>query len=346
MKIGLVDYALYMPEKRMSAEELSPLVNVPADVLREKMGIHQKRVGGREDQPGRMAVKCCKSLLEKTNFDPLEVDMILYAGETYAEYVCWTVGIMIQEEIGAKNAYAWDLSFRCAGLPLAMKVAKDMMRSDQKLKNVIVCGGNNNAQLVDYQDPFQSFMFNLGPGAFATLLRQGHESNEILDTGIITDSQFHSDVIGLTGGSLNPLTQEMVMEMAKDPEKTRKFNLVTLPEPESMKKRLAEASLPNFVGAVRMACAHSGIRPADIDFIGVVHIGNRAHYALLDELGIDREKTVFLWDDGHCGQADPIISTDYGIAQGKVKDGDLVAWVGAGTGYAFGCTIVRWGKRQ
>ena len=343
MKIGIVDYTLYMPEKRMSAEELSPLVNVPAEVLREKMGINQKRVGGREDQPGRMAANCCKSLLKKTGFDPLEVDMILYAGETYAEYVCWTVGIMIQEEIGAKNAYAWDLSFRCAGLPLALKVAKDMMRSDQKLKNVIVCGGNNNAQLVDYSDPFQSFMFNLGPGGFAVLLRKGQGRGEILDTAIITDSQFHSDVIGLTGGSLNPLTQEMVAEMAKDPEKTRKFNLITLPEPERMKKRLAEVSIPNFARAVRMACAQSGIKPADLDFIGVVHIGNRAHYALLDELGIHREKTVFLWDDGHCGQADPIISMDYGIAQGKVKEGDLVAWVGAGTGYAFGCTIVRWG---
>ncbi|MCL2580762.1 MAG: 3-oxoacyl-ACP synthase [Oscillospiraceae bacterium] len=344
MKIGLVDYALYLPEKRITAEELSPLCNVPAEVLREKMGIHQKRVGGKDDQPGRMTVKSCKSLLEKTGFDPMDVDMILYAGETYAEYVCWTVGIMIQEEIGAKNAYAWDLSFRCAGLPLALKVAKDMMTADKKLKNVIVCGGNNNAQLVDYQDRFQSFMFNLGPGAFALLLREGHDQNEILDTGIITDSQFHSDVIGLTGGSLNPLTQEMVMEMAADPEKTRKFNLTTLPDPESMKKRLAEASLPNFAKAVRLACDYSGVTPADLGFIGVVHIGNRAHYALLDELGIDREKTVFLWDDGHCGQADPLIAMDYGISGGKVKDGDLTALVGAGTGYAFCCTIIRWGK--
>ncbi|MDR2183555.1 MAG: 3-oxoacyl-ACP synthase [Clostridiales bacterium] len=343
--IGIVDYTTYTPEKTMTAEELSVLTNVPADVLQEKMGIRRIHIGdGVNDQPGRMAVRCCRALLDKTGHDPLDIDMILYAGETYAEYICWTVGIMVQEAIGAKNAYAWDLSFRCAGLPLALKIAKDMMTADKKLKNVLVCGGNNNAQLVDYKDPNQSFMFNMGPGAFAMLLRGGHKENQVLSTGIITDSQFHSDVIGVTGGSLHPLTQEMVIEMANDPEKTRHFNLLTLPDAAGMKKRLAEASLPNFAGCVRMACGQSSIQPNDIDFIGVVHIGNRAHFALLKELGIGEEKTVFLWDDGHCGQVDPLLALNYGLGEGKVKDGSIVALVGAGTGYAFGCTLLRWGR--
>jgi len=308
------------------------------------MGINKKHVGEKEDQPGMMALKCCNELLAKTSFDPISIDMILYAGETYAEYVCWTVGVMIQEKIGAKNAYAWDASFRCAGLPLGLKVAKEMMYADEGLKNVLVTGGNNNCQLVDYKDPAQSFMFNMAPGAFAILLRRDYDRNLVLDSGIVTDSGFCNDVIGMTGGSLEPLTQEMVDEMAKDPEKTRRFSLLTLPDPKGMKARLAEASLPDFSKTVRLACKRSGIEPGDIGFIGVVHIGNRAHYALMDALGIDREKTVFLWDDGHCGHADPLIAMDYGIKKGKVKDGDLVAFVGAGTGYVFGCTIVKWGK--
>jgi len=343
-KVGIVDYTLYTPEKTITAEELSPLVNVPAEVLREKMGINKKHVGGKDDQPGIMALKCCNDLLAKTGTNPLDIDMILYAGETYSEYVCWTVGVMIQERIGAKKAYAWDLSFRCAGLPLGLKVARDMMYADDGLKNILICGGNNNCQLVDYKDRFQTFMFNMSPGAFATLLRRDYDRNLVLESGIFTDSGFCNDVIGVTGGSLNPLTQEMVLEMAQDPEKTRRFSLLTLPDPEGMKKRLAEASLPDFSGTVELACKRNGIKTGDIDFIGVVHIGNRAHFALLDTLGITHEKTVFLWDDGHCGHADPLISMDYGIKEGKIKDGDLVALVGAGTGYVFGCTIVKWGK--
>ncbi|MCL2203390.1 MAG: 3-oxoacyl-ACP synthase [Defluviitaleaceae bacterium] len=341
---GIVKYTTYTPENTMTADALSQLTGVPADVLREKMGIRRIHVAGPEDQPGAMAVQCCRRLLTETGMNPLDIDMILYAGETYAEYVCWTVAIKVQEEIGAKNAYAWDLSFRCAGLPLALKVAKDMMTADASLKNVLVCCGNINAQLVDYKDPSQTMLFNMGPGAFALLLQQGYGANEVLGTGIITDSQFHSDVIGLHGGSLNPLTQEMVMEMASDPEKTRKFNLLSLPDAAGMKKRLGEASLPNFANCVRLACEKSGIQPGDIDFIGVVHIGNRAHYGLMKELGIAEEKTVFLWDDGHCGQVDPLLALDYAIAQGLVKEGSFVALVGAGTGYAFACTIIKWGE--
>lgn len=344
-KVGIVDYTLYTPEKTMTAEELSPLVNIPAEVLSEKMGIRKIHVGGKDDQPGSMALRCTKELLDKTGFPAEEIDMILYSGETYAEYICWTVGIMIQEEIGAKNAYAWDLSFRCAGLPLSLKVAKEMMYADEGLKNVLICGGNNNAQIVDYKDPNQSTMFNMSPGAFAMLVRRDYDQNLILDTGIMTDSQFCNDVIGVTGGSLNPLTQEMVEEMAADPEKTRRFNKLSVPDGANMKKRLGAVSLADFTGTVRLACKRNGIETSDIDFIGIVHIGHRAHYAIMDDLGIDREKTVFLWDDGHCGHPDPLIAMDYGIKEGKVKDGDLVAFVGAGTGYAFGCTIVQWGKK-
>ncbi|MDL2324687.1 3-oxoacyl-ACP synthase [Ruminococcaceae bacterium OttesenSCG-928-A16] len=345
-KVGIVDYTLYTPEQTITAEELAPLVNVPADVLRNKMGINKKHVGGPDDQPGIMATKCATQLIEKTGFDPKDIDMILYAGETYAEYICWTVALKVQNEIGAENAYAWDLGFRCAGLPLGLKIAKEMMYADKNLKNVLVCGGNNNCSLVDYKDPLQSFMFNMSPGAFAALLRRDYDQNLILDSGIFTDSSFYDDVIGVTGGSLNPLTQEMVEEMAKDPEKTRRFSLLTLPDGAGMKKRLGERSLPDFIKTVNLACKRNGIQSSDIDFIGLVHIGNRAHYALMDSLGIDHEKTVFLWDDGHCGHADPLLALNYGIKEGKVKDGDLCALVGAGTGYVFGCTIVQWGKAQ
>ncbi len=73
-KVGIVDYAIYTPGETITAEELSPKVHIPADVLRNKMGINKIHVGTREDQPGNMALKCCQNLLEKTKFDPLEID--------------------------------------------------------------------------------------------------------------------------------------------------------------------------------------------------------------------------------------------------------------------------------
>lgn len=344
VQVGLVDFVTYTPKETMDAAELSALVDIPADVLEHKMGIRRIHVGAPEDQPGGMALRCSQDLLDKTGFPSEALDMILYAGETYAEYLCWTAGLMIQGELGASNAYAWDLSFRCAGLPLALKTVRDMMQVDASLKNVLVCGGNKNCQLVDYQDPYQSHMFSMGPGGFALLLRRDHPQNVLLDTGIFTDPSFCNDIICPTGGTLNPLTQEMVMAMAKDPEQTRRFNKLTLPDGKNMRARLRQVSQQNLIHTIQLACTRSGVIPQDIGFIGMVHIGNRAHYALLDTLGINAEKTVFLWDDGHCGQADALLALGYGIKQNKIKDGDLVALVGAGIGYVYGCTLLQWGQ--
>ncbi len=339
-KVGVVDYTVYTPEKTITAEELAPLVNIPANILRDKMGINKKHVPGPDDHPGIMATKCVKELIAKTGLDPLDIDMILYAGETYCEYTCWTVAIKIQNEIGADNCYAWDLSFRCAGSPLALKVAKDMMYADDSLKNVVICGGNFNSNLIDYQKPEQSFMFNMSPGAFALLLKRDHDENELLGSGVITDHVFNMDVVGLTGGTMNPISQEII----DDPEKLRTFPLISVTDPEGMKKRLGARSLPDFTGAVRIAAEKSGVQTSDIDFLTCVHINPKAHYAILADLGIKKEGTVYLSDDGHCGHADPFIAHKLGQEQGLVKDGTLCAWLAAGTGYAFACSLIRWGK--
>lgn len=340
--VGILDYSIYLPEKTITAEELSPKVNIPADILRNKLGINRKYVGGPEDHSGMMATKAAKDLLKKTNLDAKEIDMILYAGETYAEYVCWTVAIKVQNEIGADNAYAWDLSFRCAGTPLALKVAKDMMYADDSLNTVLIVGGNTNAYLIDYEDPFQSFMFDMAPAGLAMVLKKGHGQNKLLGSGIITEHVFCDDVLGKYGGTLNPITEDI----AKDSEKLKKAKLITVTDPEGMKKRLSEKSIPAFTSAVRKALKASGLEQTDIDFIAINHMNPKAHFLIMDELGIDKEKTVYLSDDGHCGHADQLIALRHGINQGKIKDGSILALLGAGTGYAFACSIVRWGNKD
>ncbi|SHH34630.1 3-oxoacyl-ACP synthase [Clostridium grantii] len=340
--VGVLDYSIYLPEETITAEELSEQVNIPAKILREKMGINKKHLGGPEDHPGIMATKAYKALLEKTKINPKEIDMILYAGEAYSEYICWTVGIKIQNEIGADNAYAWDLSYRCAATPLALKIAKNMMYADETLNTVLIAGGNSNAYLIDYKDPNQSFMFDMSPGGFALILKRDHFENELLGSGIVSDHVFCDDVKGKYGGTLYPITEEI----ASDPEMLRKAKLIDLPDPEGMKKRLGERSLGDFDLAVRKALKASNLNERDIDFIGINHIGPRAHYAIMAGLGIDKEKTVYLSDDGHCGHVDQFLALDYGIKEGKVKDGTVCALLGAGTGYAFACSLVRWGKIQ
>ena len=97
--VGIVDYETYLPEETINAEELSKLVNIPPEILRDKMGINRKHVGGPEDHAAMMGTKASKALLKRNNINPNDIDMILFAGETYCEYVCWTAAIKIQNEL-------------------------------------------------------------------------------------------------------------------------------------------------------------------------------------------------------------------------------------------------------
>lgn len=340
IKIGIVDYELYLPEKKITAKELSEIVKIPENIIIEKMGLNEKHVGGPNDHAAMMATVSAKKLIERIGIDPLEIDMILFAGETFTEYVCWTAGIKVQNEIGADNAYAWDLGFRCAGTPLALKVAKDMMLNDEDLNNVLVVGGNTNAYLVDYEDMDQSFMFNMSPAGFAMMLKKGLDKNLVLETGVLTDHVFSDDVIGKFGGSLYPITEEI----ACDNEKLKKARLLHLPDKEGMKERLKTRSLPNFVNAVKTSARKSNVPLSEIDFIGISHINPKAHKAILTELGLEDEQSEYLRYNGHCGHADQLLALDYGIKDGRVKDGTICALLGAGTGYGFACTLVKWGE--
>ncbi|SMB99231.1 3-oxoacyl-[acyl-carrier-protein] synthase-3 [Thermanaeromonas toyohensis ToBE] len=332
--VGLVDFEIYLPDTFMDASELAKLTGIPENVIREKLGVNRKPVGGPDDHCVTMAIKAAKKLLDKTGISPEEIDLIIYPGEEYKEYICWTGSIKIQKELGAYNCWAFDISYRCAATPLALKLAKDLILTNDDINTVLIAGGNTNAYLVNYEDPNQTFMFDMAPSGHAAIIKRGYEKNLILGTGIHTEPIFADDVIPLLGGTKYPITHENLDKYG--------WKLV-LPDPERMKRDLAERSLPAFIKPVDIALQKSGLTRADIDYLAIIHIKRSAHEAILQELGLRPEQSVYLEDYGHTGHTDQYLSLQLALEQGKVKPGDHVVFLGAGTGYAFTATVIRWG---
>ncbi len=333
--VGMVGWGLYLPEKFITAEELSPQVNIPANIIKEKLGFDRKPLGGPDDHCVTMGIKAARQCLEKTGTDPRAIDLILWAGEDYKEYVCWTAAINVQESIGAANAWAFDLALRCAGTPLALKVAKDLMFADPELNTVLIVGGNTNCYLVDYRNQLHSFLFDMAPSGLAMLLRRDWPENRILESHIITESCLTMDCVGMVGGSKNHLTHDDVDDLG--------WKLVVA-DPAGMKQRLSEKSLPAFVGAVRGALRRSGLTEKDIGYVCPVHSNPKAHKFILDELGVSEDKGAYLRQYGHCGHGDHIIGLEMGLREGKIGAGTNVVFLGAGTGMAFSATVIRYGK--
>jgi len=333
--VGLVGWGLYLPENFITAEELSPQINIPVHIIKEKMGFDRKPIGGPEDHCVAMGTKAAQQCLARTGIDPQDIDLVIWAGEDYKEYICWTASIAVQESIGASNAWAFDVALRCAGTPLALKVAKDMMFANPELKTVMIVGGNTNCYLIDYRRPEQSFMFDMAPGGLAMLLQRDWPENRILESHVITESSMEMDVVGIKGGTKNPLTREDVDQQGWK---------IVVTDPAGMKVRLGEKSMPAFTGVVRGALKRSGLKEEDIGYVCPVHINPKAHKAILADLGVTEDKGAYLQQYGHCGHADQIIGLEKGIQEGKITEGTNVIFLGAGTGYAFSATVIQWGK--
>ncbi|MFN3596521.1 MAG: 3-oxoacyl-ACP synthase [Rubricoccaceae bacterium] len=339
--IGIVSMGMHLPEGVMTAAEIADASGLPEWVVREKLGIERKYVAGPDDHPNAMAIAAARDCLARADIDPAEIDVVLSTTEEWREYLMWTCGIHIAHEIGATNAWGMDVHMRCCTTIAALTTARDLMRGSDDIDTVLIAGGYNVSRFVDLTNRRTSFMFNIGAGAGALLLRKGHDRNHVLGTHLVSDGSMSTHVIIPASGTRAHPTDAAVAEGRF------MFDLV---EPEAMKARLGAVSMDTWVRCVDEALRKSGPGPdgrpltrADLGFLDLVLVKPSAHQEMLDRLGLTWEQSVYLNTYGHIGEQDSIIALIEGERQGRLEDGTLVAVVGAGIGYVWGAAIVRWG---
>lgn len=336
-KAGIVDFEIYLPEQFISAEELSPLVNIPVNVIKEKFGFNRKTYPGPDDHSVYMATQAAKRLLDRTGTDPGEIDLIIFTGEEVKEYFCYTGSIKIQKELGISNDTCWafDVAYRCAATGLGLKVAKEILMCNEDIETILYTGGNENGTLIQYDDPNSAFMFDMCPSGHAALIKKGYDKNLILGSGIHVEPSMVDDVVCTYWGTKNKITHALI--------DADKYFRVYVTDPEGMKARLAKAGLNCWTRPVDIALKNSGLQRADIGFLSNVHIKPSSHKAIMKELGLAEGMDEYLQDYGHTGHTDQWLSLQLGLQSGKVQAGTNVCFLGAGTGYAFTSSVIRWG---
>jgi 3-oxoacyl-[acyl-carrier-protein] synthase-3 len=348
--VGIVSIGTYSPEGYLTSEEIAEATGLPEWVVRDKLGIHQKHVGGPDDQPNEMGIKAALDCLENSGIDPKEIDVVLNTTEEWREYLLWTSGIHMAYEIGATNAWAMDVHARCATTVGAMKMARDMILADPEVNTVLIAGGYRVSDFINFKNPRTSFLWNIGSGGGAMLLRKNWPRNHVLGAHLMTDGFMSKHVIVPASGTAcfpNPQAMSNPQDVS---EEDFYFDLV---EPEAMKNRLNEVSMDNWVHCVDEALRKSGPKPdgtpytkADLDFLNMVLIKPSGHREMLERLGLTEAQSVYLSDIGHTGEQDAMFGIREGLKQGRLKDGDLMAIVAAGIGYVWAAGIVRWGAEN
>lgn len=333
--IGIAGLAMYVPETFITSAEIGREAGIPQEIVEQKLGITRKPVPGEADHSCAMGIRAAREAIRRAGIDPLEIDLVIYIGEEYKEYPVWTAALKLQQEVGALNAWGFDAALRCSTAMMAIKVAKSMMLADDSIRTVLLAGGYRNGDLIDYRNPRTRFMFNLGAGGGAMVLKKGLAYNQVLESHLITDGSFSEDVIIRAGGTKEPISAEAIAAGRHH---------FDVPDPEGMKNRLEEKSMRNFLAVIRESLHRSGYTERDIGYLALLHMKKSAHDYVLKELGLSAEQSIYLHEYGHIGQFDQILSLELGLKAGKIKDGDVVVLVGAGVGYAWGATTIKWGR--
>lgn len=335
MHVGIIGIGTYVPETYMSAADLSLATGVPEDVIANKFGVKRKPVAGPDDTTAVMGLKAAKAAMAEAGVTGKDVDLVLWCGAQHKDYPCWLAGLYVANELGAVDAWSFDMEAMCGSMMAALDVAKSLILTRTDLRTVLLVSGYRNNDLIDLSEPTTRWMMDIGSGGSACVLRKDAGRNAVLSSAFRGDGSMSLDCVVPTLGS------KAWPPAAGDLGKAH----FVIPDEQAFKAKLGERTMPNFYAVIDRALELSGgLTRADIGYLAVLHFKKSAHDGILAELSLGEEQTTYLDEFGHVGQNDQLLSIQLGREAGKIKDGDNLVLVGAGLGFVWAASVVRWGE--
>ena len=326
--IGIAGYGLYMPSEFVTATDLEKSTGLSSKELNQ-LGISRKCKPGPEDQPVVMARKAAEDALAKSEaVSPDSVDVVIFTGEEYKDYIAQTAAIRIQEELGCKNAYSFDLVGQGVTLIQGIRIARDMMIGDESVNTVLLAGGTRNVDMVDPAREDTRFLLPYSASGSAMIIKRGTGINELLDFSIMVDSDMADEVYVPGGGTEQPFAEDNL---------DSSIMFFQCPNPEKVSNYL-ETRFPGKIAECILKAANG----RDIGYLALRHMPPGTRDIVLNDLKLEPGQSAVLVEYGHHGTNDPVISLDQGIKQGKINGGDFVVLASAGIGFTYAAVSVDW----
>jgi 3-oxoacyl-[acyl-carrier-protein] synthase-3 len=334
--VGLESWGIYLPKYKHTSDFISQESGIPKEILEDKFGLRSKTVPGPQDHTVAMGAKASFQALERANITSDDLDLIIWAGEVYAERPMMTYAIKLQQLLGnPTKPWAFDINKRCGTFLVGMLLGKSLMQTNPNIHRVLVASGYRNSDLINYKNQNSRFMISLAASGAAAVLRSNYKTNEILGISAISDGRFADDVYVPAGGTIHPISKEAI---------DNDLIYLDVPDPEGLKQRLDKFSMDAFVKVIDDALTQSGHTRKDIDYLALLHMKRSAFEYVANAVGVDPYKQATYFEEiGHNGQNDGIISLEYGLKSGKIKSGDIVVLTAAGIGWAWNAGVIKWG---
>jgi 3-oxoacyl-[acyl-carrier-protein] synthase-3 len=317
----------YAPENIVPNTYFNELLGEDVDSwLRKNVQIYERRWASEGESTVDMVLKASNKVLERAGVEPAELDLIIIATDT-PEYISPSTASKVQYLLGAEKAGTFDLNTACAGFVTALDVASKYIRSDEQYHKILVVGAYAMSKYLDKTDKKTANLFADGAGA---VLLGAEENTErgFLSSQLKTQGQYH-DWMGIyAGGTSEPVTAGVVAEKGHKLKFVKRFPSEL--NPEVWSKMILEL------------CRRIGVGVQEVDHFFITQININSIWATLDKLGLSHDKAhTIMHHYGYTGSACIPMALDEAWQLGKVKEGDLVFFIGSGGGLSFASAAFR-----
>ncbi len=314
----------FLPEDRLTNADLEQMVDTNDEWIRSRTGIRERRILRDEDKATSfMATEAAREVLRKRGIGAEEIDVIIVATVTPDMFFPATA-CLVQAQIGATNAWGFDLSAACSGFLFALSTGARFIESGRYDK-VLVIGADKMSSIVDYTDRNTCVLF--GDGAGAVLLEADVAGNGILDTVLHTDGSNWDMLCMKGGGSLNPSSHE-----------TLDKRLHYLHQEGRAVFKFAVEGMAGVAGTIM---ERNGLSGEDVHYLIPHQANQRIIDATARRMGITMEKvTLNIERYGNTTAATiPLCLYDW---EGDFRRGDNLVLAAFGGGFTWGAAYVKW----
>ena len=168
MHVGIIGHGTWIPSALTLPRTSPRATGVPEDVIALKFGVQNKPVAGPGETTAQMGLEAARRALASAGIEGSQVDLVIWCGGQHKDYPCWLAGLYVADQIGARNAWSFDMEAMCGSMMAALDVAKALIIAREDLHTVLLVSGYRNNDLIDLAEPATRFMLDIGSGGLGT----------------------------------------------------------------------------------------------------------------------------------------------------------------------------------
>ena len=325
MKAKITATAKYLPKKTLTNIDLEKMVDTTNEWILSRTGIEKRHLVEEGEATSDMCKNVAKELLKKSNKSPEEIDLILVATST-PDYPVVSTAALVQDKIGATNAWGYDIVAACTGFVYAMETGAKFVESG-KYKNVMVIGADTMSSIIDYTDRNTCVIF--GDGGGGVLLEPSDDDSGVLDSLLYADGSGYQYLTVPAGGSLNPTSKATVDKgmhyVFQDGKTVFKFAV----------KNMAEVS--------KEILDKNDLTGKDVKLFIPHQANKRIIDAAADRCGLQSEQVlVNINKYGNTTAGTIPIALDDAVEEKILNKGDILLFAAFGGGFTWGSMLIKW----